>query len=320
MKKLLLLLGLVIAGMAGGAYYIWLSATEPGPLAEATEVLVDKGATSGIVAKKLEKASVIRQAWLFRLVARAYGLDKRLKAGEYRFYAGIPMVKVISQMAAGEVFFRRLTLPEGLTTAQMEEIIRNEPYLSGELTITAAEGELLPETYSFTRGDSRNMLIRQAKKAMEKALDEAWKQQKNPYIKDKKELLILASIIEKETGVPQERPDIAAVFANRLKKGMKLQTDPTVIYALTGGEFVLGRPLYKKDLEIDNPYNTYRNYGLPPGPICNPGKEAIRAAANPSDSEYLFFVASGNGGHRFAKTLNEHNSNVDAYRKNLRNK
>lgn len=320
MKKLLLLL--FIMGLAGiwGAWYVWQSLTAPGPLAQATETVIGRGATSGMAAARLAEAGVIDKPWLFRLAARFYGLDKRLKAGEYRFYAGIPLIKVIHQMAAGEVFFRRLTLPEGLTTSQMLEIIRNEANLSGELTATATEGELLPETYSFTKGESRNMIVMQAKKAMVKVLDDAWAQLQNPVIRNKSELLVLASIIEKETGVAEERADIAAVFANRLRKGMKLQTDPTVIYALTGGEQELGRPLYKKDLEIDSPYNTYQNYGLPPAPICNPGKDAIWAAANPSAAEYLFFVASGNGGHRFGKNLNEHNSNVQLYRKQLQKK
>lgn len=320
MKKLLLAALILGMGALAAIYYAWQSVTEQGPLPETAEVVINPGATSRMAAARLAEAGVIDKPWLFRLAARFYGLDKHLKAGEYRFYAGIPLVNVIRQMAAGEVFFRRLTLPEGLTTAQMLEIIRNETNLSGELTATAAEGELLPETYSFTKGESRNMIVMQAKKAMAKVLDDAWTQLQNPVIRNKNELLVLASIIEKETGVAEERADIAAVFANRLRKGMKLQTDPTVIYALTGGAQELGRPLYKKDLEIDSPYNTYQNYGLPPAPICNPGKDAIWAAANPSAAEYLFFVASGNGGHRFAKNLAEHNSNVQLYRKQLRKK
>lgn len=319
MKKFLLLL--FIGGAAiGAAQWIWGAVSYRGPLAAATEVVVDKGSGSGQVARKLAAAGVINQPRLFSLLARFYGLDKQLKAGEYHFEAGISMLNVMHRLSSGEVFYRRLTLPEGLSSFQMMELIKNEPALSGELTLTAAEGELLPETYTFSKGESRNAILTQARRAMQKALDDTWQTSQNPFLKDKNELLILASIIEKETGLASERADVAAVFANRLQKGMKLQTDPTVIYAITMGQGDLGRPLLKKDLEIDSPYNTYRNYGLPPAPICNPGKEALQAAANPSDAEYLYFVASGNGGHRFAKTLNEHNNNVSTYRRSLRKK
>lgn len=319
MKKILLLL-FAVAVAIGAAQWIWGTVSYRGPLAAPTEVMIDKGAGSGQVAHRLTAAGVIDQPRLFSLLARFYGLDKQLKAGEYHFEAGISMLNVMHRLASGEVFYRRLTLPEGLSSFQMMELIKNEPALSGELTLTAAEGELLPETYTFSKGESRNAVLTQARQAMQKALDAAWKNSQNPLLNDKNELLILASIIEKETGLPSERADVAAVFVNRLQKGMKLQTDPTVIYAVTMGQGDLGRPLLKKDLEIDSPYNTYRNYGLPPTPICNPGKAALQAAGNPSDAEYLYFVASGKGGHRFAKTLNEHNSNVSAYRRTLRKK
>jgi UPF0755 protein len=202
----------------------------------------------------------------------------------------------------------------------MVEFINNEPNLTGDISIKTEEGSMLPETYSFSKGDSRNSIVKQAQKAMDKVLNDAWKSNNVGVLKNKKELLVLASIIEKETGLPEERSDVAAVFVNRLNKRMRLQTDPTVIYAITLGKKSLGRSLLKKDLEYDSPYNTYKNYGLPPSPICNPGKEAIYAAANPSSADYLYFVAKGNGGHRFAKTLSEHNDNVALYRKFLKNK
>ncbi len=226
----------------------------------------------------------------------------------------------VAIISRGEVHYRRLTLPEGLTTARMLELIRAEPNLAGEITIAAEEGELLPETYSYVKGDSRDSIVRRARLAMEKTLEEAWRQNRRKVLKNRRQLLTLASIIEKETGVPEERADVAAVFINRLETGMKLQTDPTVIYALTKGKKDPGRPLYRKDLSVESPYNTYKYYGLPPGPICNPGREAIFAAVHPSDADYLYFVASGTGGHRFARSLKEHNRNVSLYKKAMKKK
>lgn len=263
---------------------------------------------------------MISHPLLFRLAARVSGLDKDLKAGEYVFLPGISMREVLAIISRGEVHYRRLTLPEGLTTARMLELIRAEPNLAGEITIAAEEGELLPETYSYVKGDSRDSIVRRARLAMEKTLEEAWRQNRRKVLKNRRQLLTLASIIEKETGVPEERADVAAVFINRLETGMKLQTDPTVIYALTKGKKDLGRPLYRKDLSVESPYNTYKYYGLPPGPICNPGREAIFAAVHPSDADYLYFVASGTGGHRFARSLKEHNRNVSLYKKAMKKK
>lgn len=292
----------------------------PNTLSEEVSVVLDRGVTVRRMSENLEKAGVISSSLLFRIVVRGLGVDKRLKAGEYMFPPRINMIQVANQLLNGEVYYRKITLPEGLTSVQMTELIKNDPNLSGEITADAPEGSMLPETYSFSKGDSRNSIVLQAQKAMDKVLETVWQDNRVPVLKNKEELLVLASIVEKETGLAEERHDVAAVFVNRLNKGMMLQTDPTVIYALTLGQSELGRPLYKKDLEIDSPYNTYRNYGLPPKPICNPGKEAIIAAANPSDADYLFFVASGSGGHRFARSLSEHNDNVALYRKILQNK
>ena len=177
------------------------------------------------------------------------------------------------------------------------------------------EGEFLPETYTFSRGEERQKIAAQGKLAMQKVLQQAWDgRDADLPLKNKEELLILASIVEKETGVPEERPQVASVFVNRLKKGMLLQTDPTVIYAVTKGEYDLGRPLLRRDLEVDSPYNTYKYAGLPPTPICSPGAASIMAAAHPDKTPYLYFVASGTGGHNFARTLNEHNANVKKWR------
>lgn len=316
--KLLAWIAVFLAAAAGlSAIY---TVNRPNALSEEVSVVLDRGVTVRRMSENLEKAGVISSSLLFRIVVRGLGVDKRLKAGEYMFPPRINMIQVANRLLNGEVYYRRITLPEGLTSVQMTELIKNDPNLSGEITTEVPEGSLLPETYSFSKGDSRNSIVLQAQKAMDKVLETVWQDNRVPVLKNKEELLILASIVEKETGLPEERHDVAAVFVNRLNKGMMLQTDPTVIYALTLGQSELGRPLYKKDLEIDSPYNTYRNYGLPPKPICNPGKEAIIAAANPSDADYLFFVASGSGGHRFARSLSEHNDNVALYRKILQNK
>lgn len=310
---------LVIVVMALGALTIY-SVNRPNDLAENVSVVLDKGVSVRLMSQKLEQVGVINSSLLFRVVVRALGVDKKLKAGEYMFPPKINMFQVADQLLRGEVFYRRITLAEGLTTAQMLELIRNEPNLSGDITFDVEEGSLLPETYTFSKGDSRDTIVTQAQKAMSKLLDTIWNDNHALVLKSKDELLVLASIVEKETGLPEERSDVAAVFVNRLNKGMMLQTDPTVIYAITMGKEELGRPLLKKDLEFESPYNTYRHFGLPPKPICNPGKEAIIAAANPSEADYLFFVASGKGGHRFAKSLAEHNDNVAYYRNFLRNK
>lgn len=292
----------------------------PNTLSEEVSIVLGRGDTVRHMSENLEKAGVISSSLLFRIVVRGLGVDKSLKAGEYMFPPRINMMQVANRLLNGEIYYRRITLPEGLTSVQIAKLIENEPNLTGDITRPMPEGSMLPETYTFSKGDSRNSIVAQAQKAMEKILDVVWLDNQASVLKNKEQLLVLASIVEKETGLPEERRDVAAVFINRLNKGMMLQTDPTVIYALTLGQDELGRPLYKKDLEIDSPYNTYRNYGLPPKPICNPGKGAIIAAANPSDADYLFFVASGSGGHRFAHSLSEHNDNVAMYRKILRNK
>ena len=312
MKKLIIIFLIVLSVLAYMQIKGWIAAS--GPLV--TNVVVPKGASLKTVAEELSRAGVIDKPWLFRIMARINGLAKHLKAGEYQFMPGISLQAAMDKIARGEVFFRRITIPEGLTSGQIMYLIANYPDLEGEIDLDVKEGELLPETYSFELGASRNSIILQARAAMQKALEEVWASRDSSLpLKDVNELLTLASIIEKETGVPEERPLVASVFLNRLKKGMRLQTDPTVIYAITEGETSFGRSLKRADLKIDSPYNTYLNYGLPPGPICNPGREALMAAARPQQSDYLYFVADGKGGHRFARSLNEHNRNVREWKK-----
>lgn len=318
MKKLIIIFLIVLSVLAYMQIKGWIAAS--GPLLNVTNVVVPKGASLKTVAEELSRAGVIDKPWLFRIMARINGLAKHLKAGEYQFMPGISLQAAMDKIARGEVFFRRITIPEGLTSGQIMYLIANYPDLEGEIDLDVKEGELLPETYSFELGASRNSIILQARAAMQKALEEVWASRDSSLpLKDVNELLTLASIIEKETGVPEERPLVASVFLNRLKKGMRLQTDPTVIYAITEGETSFGRSLKRADLKIDSPYNTYLNYGLPPGPICNPGREALMAAARSQQSDYLYFVADGKGGHRFARSLNEHNRNVKAWVRSIRN-
>lgn len=318
MKKLIIILLVVVLSVS--AYMQvkgWIA--DSGPLLNVTNVIIPKGASLKAVTEELVRAGVIDKPRLFRVMARLNGLDKHLKAGEYQFMPGVSLQAVMDKISQGEVFFRKITIPEGLTSGQIMYLIANYPDLEGEIDIDVKEGELLPETYSFELGASRNSIILQAKAAMQKTLEEVWAGRDSDLpLKNIDELLTLASIIEKETGVPEERPLVASVFLNRLKKGMRLQTDPTVIYAITEGETSFGRSLKRADLKIDSPYNTYLNYGLPPGPICNPGREALMAAARPQQSRYLFFVADGKGGHRFAETLKEHNRNVKSWLRSLK--
>lgn len=309
MKKIILLFLVLLAVPVFMQIRGWV--VSDGPLLTVANVVIPRGASLKTVAAELQKNGVIDKPWLFMAWARFNGLSQYLKAGEYQFMPKVSMMAAMDKIARGEVFFRRITIPEGLTSGQIMYLVANYPDLSGEIDIGVKEGELLPETYSFELGASRNSIILQAKAAMGRALEEAWAARNSELpLTNIGELLVMASIIEKETGVPEERPLVASVFLNRLKKGMRLQTDPTVIYALTEGETSFGRSLKKADLGIDSPYNTYKNYGLPPGPICNPGREALMAAAQPEQSDYLYFVADGKGGHNFAKTLAEHNRNV----------
>ncbi len=313
MKKLIILLFLTVVIIVAKVK-IWVY--EPGHLEKNVQTIVSKGMSVSGIAEQLKAAGVIEKPWLFRLAARYYRLDTSIKAGEYEFTPHISMFEAIKKMARGEVMYRRITVPEGLTTKQILDIIDGDDNLHGEISLRPGEGELLPETYSFVYGDTKDSIIRQAQEAMKKTVAEAWEQRAEGLpIKNSAELLVLASIVEKETGVAEERALVASVFVNRLRKGMRLQTDPTVIYALTSGQTDLDRALTRKDLEVDSPYNTYKYYGLPPKPICNPGRASLSAAANPEISDYLYFVASGVGGHNFAKSLNEHNKNVSRWKK-----
>ena len=321
MKKIksILMLGLIIFSLSVYQIYRW--STYAGPLLESKNVVIGKGVGFGQVTYHLNKAGVISKPRLFKILARVLGVDKNIHTGEYVFDAHASMIEVLDKIASGDVYYRKLTLAEGLTTREFILKINEAKGLKGEISLDVKEGELLPETYSYEYGDSKDSVILQAKLAMEKALNKIWElKDADLPIKNKEELLILASIIEKETGVADERKKVASVFVNRLEKRMRLQTDPTVIYAITNGKFELNRSLRKKDLSTVSKYNTYKNYGLPIGPICNPGLDSLEAAANPEITDFYYFVADGKGGHKFSKTLREHNNNVNEWLKSRKAK
>ncbi len=319
-RKLLLLLFFMMA--LGAFLCVWISRqiTQVYPISPQIEVVVPKGAGLNHTARLLQDKGVIREAFLFVLYVRLKGLAGQIKAGEYAFSGELSLKDVAHRLTDGDVIVRTITIPEGKALVEIKKILQDNPYLTGEITLELKEGEILPETYHFSRGESRNSILRKAKQAMQYELKKAFDgRDTNSPLKSEKELLILASIIEKETGIASERGKVASVFVNRLNLGMKLQTDPTVIYAVTKGQMNLGRPLYRKDLDFDSPYNTYRYVGLPPEPICSPGRDALYAAAHPEMTKFLYFVADGvTGGHRFAKSLTEHNRNVALYRKKIR--
>lgn len=316
-----------IAAAALVAGWVWINneMTRPGPLQDEIVFMVTEGDTLTAVASRLEEQGIITDGRILLLKSR---IDKEMqgevphvKVGEYVLDPGISMAGVLAILTEGRSILHRITLPEGRTTAQLLRIIEAHEALIGEMPeVLPEEGTLLPDTYLFHRGMTRQQLIDKVQKAQADVLAELWPQRaeglllETPY-----EAVILASIVEKETGIPEERDEIAALFTTRLKKGMRLQSDPTIIYGISQGEPLYNSKGQRRTLlrsEIDRPteWNTYQIDGLPRTPICNPGREAIAAVLNPPDTEYLFFVADGKGGHLFAKTLAEHNRNVAAYR------
>lgn len=322
--SVLLFLVIVVLSLTGGAlYYLHWNFNRSGPLAAETAIVIPRGTSTEGIARLLADRGVVREPDLFVAGVRLFGGKAPLRAGEYTFPANVSARGAMRVLQTAEPVVHRLTVPEGLTTAEVLALVAAEDALDGE-TPAAEEGTLLPETYHFRRGDSRVALIGRMQADMEALLGELWPaRDPDVPLADPREALILASIVEKETAVAAERPRVAAVFINRLKRGMKLQSDPTVVYALSDGSGALDRALLRADLKIDHPYNTYVIAGLPPGPIANPGRASLEAVLQPADTKELYFVADGNGGHAFAETLAEHNRNVARWRKvqrQMRNK
>ncbi len=317
---IMITLGAVLAAVAG--FYAVQKIRAPGPLEEETLVNIPRGAPLGGIADLLKHKNIIESKRIFVLLTQAKGKAAAIKAGDYEFEPRISMIDVLEKLEKGTIVQYQIMIPEGRTNFEIDRILLSAKDLKQEKVEMLPEGSYLPETYSYTTANTNADVLDYMHAAMKNALDTEWENRaENLPIKTKREALILASIIEKETAVADERKRVAGVFINRLRKGMPLQTDPTVIYALNKGKHQndgkgpLGRRLLKKDLKIDSPYNTYLYPGLPPGPIANPGRASINAALNPEEHDYIYFVADGTGGHAFGKTLAEHNSNVAKWRK-----
>jgi UPF0755 protein len=316
MKRFLwvfLVLAVLVLAPVGYVYH-WL--TSPIPLSEPKTVLIKKGSGSQGIAAALKDEGVIEYPMLWLATAELKGARTQLKPGEYALRPEMSPLNVMEFLREGRVVIHKLTMPEGKSVREAREALMAIALLEGDVPSDIEEGSLLPETYYFVYGDTREAVVKRMQGAMEQTLDELWaKRQEGLPLKTKEEAVVLASIVEKETGVDGERGKVAAVYINRLRIGMPLQADPTTQYGLEveSGK-PLGRMLTLKDLESKTPYNTYVINGLPPGPIANPGREALEATLNPPKTEDLFFVATGRGGHYFAKTGKEHAANVAKYR------
>ncbi|MFN0219146.1 MAG: endolytic transglycosylase MltG [Hyphomicrobium sp.] len=294
---------------------------EPGPLQTATRVIIPPGESRIAIAERLEREGVIANRWTFvgghLLQSFTGGAKKRLelKAGEYEVKEHASMRQVLETLAEGKSILYKVTVPEGLTSQQIVERLKAEANLVGDVTTTPSEGSLLPDTYMFSKGTPRQEIIQRMQVEMGRAVAEMWEKRKSDLpLRSPEEAVTFASIVEKETGRADERTRVASVFYNRLKKGMRLQSDPTIVYGIVGGEGSLGRGITRADIDTKTPYNTYQINGLPPGPIANPGRAALEAAFNPAESNDLYFVADGTGGHTFTDTLKEHNSAVQKWR------
>ncbi|HIJ38152.1 MAG TPA: endolytic transglycosylase MltG [Rhodospirillaceae bacterium] len=308
--RLLLALAVSAAMVGGGLVWAYGRLTVAGPSLGQSSAVIAKGMNSRAIAIALKEAGVIESPWLFLVDAWLSGRHG-LQAGEYSFPAHASIATILDMMRHGQVVVHKFTLAEGLTVFQVEAQLRQAEGLTGTPSTPPDEGSLLPQTYHYSLGDSRDGLLSRMATAMNEALDGLWpKRAEGLPLSNKIEALVLASLVERETAVAEERPHVAAVFLNRLRQHMKLQSDPTVIFAVSNGEGFLDRPLSQKDLAINSPFNTYAVEGLPAGPICNPGLASLIAVLHPAQSDDLYFVADRSGGHAFAKSLAEHNRNV----------
>ena len=302
----------LISVAVGAALFVGKQRFEsPGPLSEDKVVNIPRGSGVKEISEVLQREGVIDQPWVFMggvFVLKARG---DLKFGEYRFAKHASVANVVDTIIENKVVQHAITIAEGLTSEQIVAKLLENDVLSGQIKEIPREGTLLPETYKFTRGMARDQIIQRMQQAQKRVLAEVWEHRMPDLpIKTPEQLVTLASIVEKETGRADERSRVAAVFTNRLKIKMRLQSDPTIIYGLTGGKGTLGRPILRSEIDQHTPYNTYVIEGLPPGPIANPGRASLEAAANPARTKELYFVADGSGGHVFSDNYNEHQKNV----------
>lgn len=281
----------------------------PGPLTENQTVVIPHGTSIHEIANLLCEKNIIRSSLVFRIAAK-FTANDNLKAGEYEYTPRESIADIILNMHEGHSVVHMFTVAEGLTSAEVTTLLNNNPILSGNLSIPP-EGSMLPETYRYSYGDARAIMVTRMQKAMQEAVNDLWpKRDPAVPLKSPQEAIILASIVEKETGKAVERPRIAAVFYNRLRINMRLQSDPTVIYAIQLAKGPMDHDLGHDDLAFQSPYNTYTSDGLPPHPICNPGRASLEAVLHPEQNDFLYFVADGTGGHVFSRDLAAHNQNV----------
>ena len=318
LRVLNLFMFFLFIGVAGLVALHWGNQqfTVAGPLTAPKEVSIKRGSGTSSIAKTLYSEGVITNELIFQAGVLARQAQSKLKAGEYRFQPGASMAQVLDKLVRGVVVTYKITIPEGLTSQQIVARLMAKEDMTGEILDIPPEGSLLPQTYNFSRGEDRRKVLERMRAAQKEIVEKLWAERAADLpVKTPGEALILASIVEKETGVAAERRRVAAVFVNRLKKGMRLQSDPTIIYGIVGGQGKLGRPILRSEIDKKTPYNTYQIDGLPPTPIANPGEAAIAAVLNPIKSSELYFVADGTGGHAFSKTLEEHNKKVRVWRK-----
>ncbi|TGX56205.1 endolytic transglycosylase MltG [Sphingomonas gei] len=300
---------LLIAAAGLGLLQLWAGS---GPSRANMSVLIPQGATLSQAATELEKAGAIRSARRFVLLSKLFGGGAPIKAGEYRLLARESQSDILKDLQGGKTLQRKITVAEGVPSILVHEALMKADGLSGQIAVPA-EGSVLPDTYAYNRGETRAVVLARMQKAMRDYLASAWARRKPGIaVSTPAEAVTLASIVEKETGKPEERRMVAAVYANRLRVGMMLQADPTIIYPITKGK-PLGRRILQSELRAVNAYNTYAMTGLPAGPIANPGRESIDAVLDPAQSTALYFVAKGDGGHVFADTLEQHNANVQKW-------
>lgn len=310
-------IGLVLAvGLAGAGWFGWQAYRweAPGPSVNDTVVFIEEGSSLTKAAGTLEEAGVIGNRRTFLQLVRWFGSDRPIKAGEYAMPHGVSPAEALRLLQEGVVLLRQVTVVEGMSAIQVYERLKSEPMLEGDVVVPD-EGSVLPETYSFVRGETRQAVLNRMQAAMRKTLDELWEARDQDLpLQNPLEAVILASIVEKETSLKREMPEVAGVYINRLRLGMRLQADPTVIYPVMQGK-PLGRRIRRSELQAENAYNTYVIAGLPAGPIANPSRQALAAVLKPAKTKNLYFVADGSGGHKFAETYEQHARNVSQWRR-----